>query len=292
MKNFSKPVLFLFLILAIVSWGGSWPAGKILSQMAAPEVLTFWRFLFVSISFAPIVFLSRQNMRVASMRAFVYILVAAIAFVLYFFFFFLALRQGSAGLGSVIVNGLNPIFTFLAMMILFKKTIAMRALYGLALGLAGGLVLFEVWKLNGTLLTASGNAYFLACALFLSIMTIAASKAHEYISPIVFDFYVFSAVAIVAFFLALPHGIGTPLAFGAPFWYGILYMSLVATTFGVGVYFFASRMLGAARASSFTFLAPVSAVFASWIFLSETPALSTLIGGGMAVFGVYLINKE
>jgi len=62
--------------------------GKILSQMAAPEVLTFWRFLFVSISFAPIVFLSRQNMRVASMRAFVYILVAAIAFVLYFFFCF------------------------------------------------------------------------------------------------------------------------------------------------------------------------------------------------------------
>ena len=76
------------------------------------------------------------------------------------------------------------------------------------------------------------------------------------------------------------------------FWGIIFYLSIFATTFGATVYFTAAGKMGSGRASSFIFLVPTSAMFFSWLLLGEVPQLSTIIGGLIAIFAVYLLNRK
>jgi drug/metabolite transporter (DMT)-like permease len=76
------------------------------------------------------------------------------------------------------------------------------------------------------------------------------------------------------------------------FWISLFYIAVISTTFGTTVYLYASSKLGSSRASSFIFLVPATALFSSWLFLSEVPAWTTLAGGALAVAAVYTINKK
>ena len=299
MKTLSRPLLLGLAVIAVVSWGGSWPAGKILAPMAPPEVLTFWRFFIVSISFIPLITLSKKSFLIPR-KTLWYLLTAGLALALYFKLFFLGLREGLAGMGSVIVNGFNPLFLFFGALLFFKKPIHGKSMIGLLIGIAGGLILFKAWHFEGSELFAPGNLYFLTDAAVLAVATVLGSKAQKYMPSLTFNFYAYSMVAVLMFFIALFQGgavadwskIIAPLEYGYLFWGGILYMSLIATTFGLGIYFFTVKRLGARQAGAFTFLAPVSAVVLSWIVVAETPQISTIIGGSMAIAGVYLINKD
>jgi drug/metabolite transporter (DMT)-like permease len=50
--------------------------------------------------------------------------------------------------------------------------------------------------------------------------------------------------------------------------------------------------IGSHKTSSFMYVVPISAVGSSVLFLAEPLALSTTLGGGLAIFGVYLINQK
>jgi len=48
----------------------------------------------------------------------------------------------------------------------------------------------------------------------------------------------------------------------------------------------------ASRAASYLALIPVVALLISWLWLSETPVTSSLIGGGVVLLGVLLVNRR
>lgn len=112
------------------------------------------------------------------------------------------------------------------------------------------------------------------------------------ISPLVYSFYVFAIGTILDLFLAFPYGVERALNSEPSFWFHIFYLSVISTTFGTTVYFFASTKLGSRVASSFIFLVPVTALLGSWIFLNESPSFTTTIGGAFAVLAVFLLNRN
>ena len=42
--------LYIVMILAMISWGASWPAAKIVGQYANPQDLIVWRFAFALVA--------------------------------------------------------------------------------------------------------------------------------------------------------------------------------------------------------------------------------------------------
>ena len=60
--------------------------------------------------------------------------------------------------------------------------------------------------------------------------------------------------------------------------------------FGTSIYFYASTRLGPKKASSYIFLVPFTAILFAIYFLDEPFQLSTILGGGLGVLSVYLIN--
>ena len=69
-------------------------------------------------------------------------------------------------------------------------------------------------------------------------------------------------------------------------------LSVYAMAFGTSKYFYASTKLGPKKASSYIFLVPSTAILFSMYFLGEPFQLSTILGGGLGAFSVYLNNNK
>lgn len=289
MKQPSGTLFSFLMFLAMTAWGASWTSGKLLAPIAAPEVLIFWRFLFTFLSYIPVMILFKRPIGL-SRNSLTSVLLGAILIVTYNKFFFWGLQNGLAGAGGVLVTTLNPILTFLFMIVLFKRGVQIKEVAGIIMGFAGGSILLEVWAISASQLFMSGNAYFLFASVSWAFLTLTSEKSKTRLSPLVFSFYVFGLAALLDLFIALPHGVLDVLSRGWVFWLNILYLSVFATTFATTIYFIASGRLGSHRASSYIFLVPASAVLISWVVLHETPRVSTLAGGVVAVVAVYLIN--
>lgn len=291
MKKISKTTTFLIMmVLAMLTWGGSWTSGKMVAGSTAPEVIIFWRFFITFISFIPVVAIFKTPLKLGK-RQLVCVLLGAVFLVAYNKLFFQGLRTGMAGGGGVLVTSLNPVFTFLFTVLIFKQKLGRKEIMGLILGFAGGMILLEIWSIDMGKLLASGNLLFLIAAMVWALLTITSHKSNT-VSPLVFSFYVYGLSALLDLFLALPLGVTSVFNAGYGLWLNIIYLSVVVTTFGTTAYFFASQKLGASKASSFIFLVPASAVFFSWTLLGEQPKVPTIIGGIMAIGAVYIINSK
>ncbi len=257
-----------------------------------PNVIIFWRFLATALSLLPVVFWKKGFFRLPNYKVLFQITIGGVLYTIYNQFFLLGLKNGLAGAGGVLVTTMNPIFTYVFVHSFQKKLPSAREGIGLLLGLFGGCILLRLWELDLDSLFRSGNIFFLLCAFSWALLSINSHSTGQTISPLVYSFYVFAIGTILDLFLAFPYGVENALSSGPYFWFHIFYLSVIATTFGTTVYFFASTQLGSKVASSFIFLVPVTALLGSWIFLDESPNITTMIGGTSAVLAVFLLNRN
>ena len=283
---------FIFLmVLAMLSWGGSWPLGKLIAGLARAEVIIFWRYFITSLSIVPLLFIFKQPLRIEKKSLFLLIF-GAVAVITHGLLFITGLKVGLAGAGGVLTTSMNPIITFSLVSVIYRESVGFRQKTGLLLGIIGGAVLLNVYKLDLRELLAGGNVLFLLAALSWSILTLLSQKTQERVPFLTYSFYLYAFSALLELFLALPHGLFSITGQPWMFWGIIFYLSIFATTFGATVYFMAAGKIGSRRASSFTFMVPTGAVFFSWLLLGEVPQLSTITGGLIAVSAVYLLNQK
>ena len=288
-KSRNSPLIILTL-LAMSAWGGSWTSAKVLADQAPPEVIAFWRFFVTSVTFIPVMLLLNKPFRL-NKKSLSFCIFGAVCMVSYNEGLFFGLRYGFASAGGVLVTTLNPILTFILAAIVFRIKVKGINLAGLCIGLAGGMVLLQIWQVSYRQLLLSGNLFFIICASSWAAMTIISQKSKDHLHPLTFSFYVYVFAAVIDFFLALKLGITQPLDKGWIYWGNIAYMSVGATTFATTVYFIASVKLGSQRASSFIFTVPVTAVLFAWLILGEIPRWHIITGGIIAIIAVYLLNS-
>jgi drug/metabolite transporter (DMT)-like permease len=287
----SERGLILLVVLAMVSWGGSWPSGKLIACMASPQLVIFWRFSATSILLLPLLRLFRADLRL-TVKDLLLLLAGAVLMTAYNQFFFAGLKLGLAGAGGVLVTSVTPLATFSLVALINRRRIMLKQALGLVLGLAGGAVLLEIWNLDLDQLLDSGNLFFLLCGVVWAGMTVLSQHIQKRIDFIAYSFYIYAFSSLLALLLALPGGLLTISGRLELFWLNIGYLALFATAFGATVYFLAASRLGSRRAGSFVFLVPASALLLSWIVLGEVPRLPTLIGGAAAVSAVYILNSS
>ena len=110
--------LYLLIILAMITWGIAWTNAKIVSEYIDVELLIFFRFIFSTLTFIPILLIMRipiynNNLPKRS------IIICSLLFLLYNYCFFKGTKIGYAGLGGVFVTTTNPIITYLLESIYF-----------------------------------------------------------------------------------------------------------------------------------------------------------------------------
>ena len=278
------------MIISMTTWGLSWTNAKILGQYTDPIILMAWRFLFASLSIAPIVYLSKNSFKLC-LKGVSLILLNAVFMVSYNYFFFKGTQFGLAGAGGVLVTTLNPILTTLFSGLLLGEILQKKDWIGLLLGLMAGALIIQFWTINYSLFFQTGNIYFIMASISWVTVTILTSKARNSTPFITYSFwsYVFSFLFCIPF--TNRDSFFEVLSFGYVFWINLLFLGIAAMSIGTTIYFYASSELGPKKASAYIFIVPVTALGFSVLILNEPVDIATIVGGLLGIVAVYLINK-
>ncbi len=277
------------LIFAMFLWGGGWSALKILTYDLSMEVIVFWRFFIMSISFVPIIYFMKEplTLNLSGAKFIASSSVLNIAFMVSSFF---GIQGSFAGNGGVIITTLAPIMTFLLVAIIFKTKLYASQYIGLLIGLVGGIIMLELNDIS--IFLNSSNIYFLLCAIIWAGVTILSQHSHEHIHPIHYSFYIAVIATIASFIYGYSSGLTSVFEQGREFWIALVYLAVFGQSVATTIFFIASGKLGSEKTSSFMFLVPLFSLLIAWLVLAEEMQMHILMGGSLSLIAVYFINKK
>lgn len=287
MQN-SKTLFYILMVIAMTSWGASWVNAKVLSNYITAEEMIFYRYIISVITLTPILIFFKQSFKI-DLRTLGLAFLASIFLVIYSIFFFDGTKYGTAGLGGAFVTTLNPIITFILMVVFFKKELFKKDIFALFLGAIGIMTILNIWSFKLEDIFVVSNLYFIYAAFTWSFLTITNSKLKNY-DHLMFTFYIYLFTTIIGFFITSFES-GNVLEFDSIFWINILIISILSTTFATSIYFVATTKIGANEASSFIFLVPFNAIFLSALFLDETIHTTTIMGTLLTIIAVSMLNN-
>ncbi len=290
--NKKESLFFVMILIAMLLWAGSWVSGRLLSVQADPFIIIFWRFIFSFIAFLPLMIKWIPSIKDFDRATILSILAASVLLFIYNYLFLKGLSASLAGKGGVIVTTTNPIFAFLLSSLIYKQRITKTQIFALLIGGTGGLILMEPWTWQRGVLLDGSNIVFLLAALCWASLTLFSQRAQKKAHPFLFNGLIYLIASLFAFCILPSNWLEFSRSGDISFWFNILYLAFAAGAVGAGMYFYAAKQIGAARASTYTFVVPVLALLLSWFFLGEQPQWHTALGGALAVFSVLMINGK
>ncbi len=277
------------LILAMFLWGGGWSALKILTYDLEIEVIIFWRFFLMSISFIPILIYLKEPI-VLNKSSLTFVLSSSILNIAFMVSSFFGIKYGTASAGGVIITTLSPIMTFLLVFIIFRKKLQVSQSIGILIGLIGGFIMLELNDLS--LFLNGSNIYFLYCAIIWAGVTLLSQHSNRHIHPVNYSFLISVIATIVSFLYAYSSGLMIVFDQSLEFWIALIYLAVLGQSIATTIYFIASAKLGSQSTSSFMFLVPFFAVIVAWLVLDENVEYHIIMGGAFSIIAVYFINKK
>jgi len=277
------------LILAMFLWGAGWTALKIITPNIPMDVIIFWRFLIMSISFIPILIFLKKPLKI-DRNSLIFISSSSVLNILFMVFSFYGVKSAMASSSGVIITTLTPVMTFLLVAIIFRKKLLNIQYFGLLIGTIGGVILLQLNDL--TLFFNSSNIYFLLCAISWAGVTMLSQHSQKHINPIHYSFYISVIATIATFIYSYNSNILLVFNEGIKFWSALLYLAIFGQTVATTIFFVASGKLGSEKSSSFMFLVPLFSILVAWIVLDEKVETHILFGGIISIIAVYFINKS
>jgi drug/metabolite transporter (DMT)-like permease len=282
------------LIAVPAIWGGTFVAGKHVVGTFSALMGSFERYVIacVALLIAAVALegglprLSRQQWG----ATFVLGLLGVFAYNL---FFMGALERLPASRAALII-ALNPVITIALSSFVLKERLSPRRWTGVAIALAG--VWIVVSRGDVVSLASAGvglGELFMFCAVTSwALYTIIGRKVLTGLSPI-------AATNYAALFGTLLLGLAAAPEFGtlhaAQFdWTmiaALLYLGVGGTALAFVWYYMSIRKVGASVASIFNNLVPVFGVAISVLVLGEPLLPSMLVGGGVAIVGVFMVSR-
>ena len=278
------------MVVGMITWGVSWPAAKVVGRYGDPNDLIVWRFILALITMLAVMKIFKIRLKFPQ-KSLKYVVAASVLIVFYNLNYLKGTQIGLSSLGGVIVPTLSPLFTYILSILFLNKHVRTKEISGLFIGFIGGFFLIRAWEVNIESIVLSGNIYFLIGAILWSGVTIFTQKANKELHPINFSFWVYGIAMLIALPIFPLHSITAIFQYDLLFWYNFILISVIALGLGTTAYFITTMRLGSHKASSFMFIVPFSAVLSASIFLGETIATTTIIGGLFSTAAVYLINK-
>lgn len=282
-------------VLVAIIWGGTWIAGRIVAAEMPPLSAAGWRFLLGTLTLGALVWRASGGLpRITLADGARVVAMGATGILLYNLCFFYGLQHVQAGRGALVI-ALNPVAVALAAWLLMGESLSAARLCGVALALAGCLLVIgrgdPLALLRGEI--GSGELAILGCVAGWTAYTLIGRRASRALSPLTMTFY--ASVAGGAMLLLAGLVEGSLRSMPVVSWQALaalVYLGVLGSGFSYVWYANGVMRLGAARAAAFINLVPLSAVLlAAWL-LDEHVGLLVLAGGAMVLLGVWLTNRK
>jgi len=275
----------VLLLTAMMTWASSFIALKSAIGPMGPMSVVFGRMIVASLCF---VYFIKGFMKLEFTKKDIKYILLMTAFepCLYFIFEAKALQYTTASQAGMITS-MMPLMTAIGAGIALKEVIGKRLLTGSAIAVLGAIWLsLSAQSSENALNPLLGNTLeFLAmvCGAWYAI-------AIRYLSQRFSALFLTAAQGFVGALFFLPLAIWeyntlqmhpTMETFG---W--ILYLGIVVTIGGYGMFNLALSRIEASKASVFVNLIPVFTVFLAYLFLGETLTPTEMMASGVILFGV------
>jgi O-acetylserine/cysteine efflux transporter len=272
----------IFLIIVVMAvWGANFGVSKWGLQELPPLMLIGLRFGLTALLLVPFTRLPRDKMLPVLMLS------VTLGFV-HFSLMFTGLRQVDASTAAIAAQVQVP-FSALLAAIFFKDRLGWRRALGMALAIAGVVLLAGEPQTSSNILylgmiIASSMLWAVAAIQMKQLADVDALTLNGWMA-------LFAAPQLLVGSWLLEDGHLEAIA-GAGWkgWGAVVYMAVVVTIFGYGIWMKMLSRYQVNQVMPFTLLAPVFGVVAGVVMLGEGLSLLKLLGGVITICGVAIIT--
>ena len=288
--------VYVKLVAAMLSWGGTWVAGRVVAQaVTTPIAAAAARFTLAALVLGAVMLAKGEPIGAGSLqRAWRPILGLALTGVFFYnLCFFYGLKHVEAGRGALVM-ALNPVVVAVLAWWLGGERAKPLAVLGAVLAFVGCLTVIG----NGDPLAllagriGLGEVLLLGCVVCWTAYTFVGRRATRLVSALAATFWSCTFGAVLLWAAAFAAG-GVDWAQWSPVvWAAVAFLGVFGTAIGFTWYTDAVRVLGAARAAMFINLVPLAAVLMAALALGEAFPPSVALGGAAVLAGVWLTTRR
>ena len=209
--------------------------------------------------------------------------------------FTMGLRYTSVGHAAVIV-GMGPIYTLVLAVLFRLERATWHKVVGMAIAFAGVAVLAlengistRSPSLLGDAITMTGSIGFATYA----VLGKRVAGRYDALTMTAFNHFA-GAIIVLPVALRQAGALGPIARWRAVPWQGwtaLIYMGICSSALAYIFYFWLLRYLEASQLAAFTYLLPVLAVILGIVLLGERGSVLQIVGGGLALGGVYWVES-
>jgi len=286
--------IYAKLLLTAIFWGGTFVAGRLVTQNVGPFSIAFLRFAMASILLMLLTWrIEGKLLKLKKSQIMPVVLLGMTGIFIYNVMFFKGLKIIEAGRASLII-ATCPIFITICSAIFLKEKINPVKGLGIVISVCGAAIVISKGNINrifeGSL--SWGEFYIFCCVLSWVAYSLIGKAVMSNLSPLVSVSY--SAVvgtvalAIPAFFEGLLQNIPSQSAVD---WLCVSYLGIFGTVIGFVWYYQGVERIGPTKAALFINFVPISAILCAFFILAEPITISLAVGAVLVISGVYLTNR-
>ncbi|MEO1053410.1 MAG: DMT family transporter [Bacteroidota bacterium] len=276
----------LSIALIVLFWASSFVAIKIGLEDISAMNLTLGRFIISSVTLGILAIIYRPA-RIQKKDRMRFILASLSGVVIYNIALNYGQQSVSVGSASFLINTVPMLTTLLSFLIL-KEPIRIQTAVGIFVSTVGiALITLSEsvdFKLN------TGILLVLGAALSQAVFFIVQKPLLTRYSP--FTVISYSVWLGTLFLLPFSGDIMQIQSASAPTIVSLFYLGIIAGAVGYLVWAFVLSKMTASKAASFLYFVPVVSIILSFFLVGETPSALLIIGGAIAILGVYIINRK
>lgn len=278
----------LALTIVMVFWASAFVGIRAALPGYSPGALALFRFLIASALMYGIYIRlpKRSKMSIADSLLLLVLGAATVAT------YHIALNYGEvlvpAGTASFIISQSPVITTFIAIIFL-KERLSIYGYLGMAISVLGIIVIFlgNSAGLNFQI----ENLYILAAAIFGSFYSVLQK-------PFLKKYHIIDVTAYIIWGTTMPllfywHDLSQQIASAS---YvasaSVIYLGIFPSAIAFVAWSYALNEMPASRAANFMYFMPLISTLLGWVLLAEIPLWTTLLGGLIALSGLWIVNKS
>ncbi|MDL1944438.1 DMT family transporter [Chloroflexi bacterium CFX2] len=291
----SKTILYLEALFAVVVWGASFIATKVALRDVSPVTIVWLRFAMGVVILGATV-ARRGRFALPHWREWGYF--ALLGFLGITFHQWLqsnGLQTSEAGTTAWIV-ATTPVFMALLGWLALKEGLSLARIGGITMAFIGVLLVVSKGDLASVSVGkfgAPGDVLILISSINWAVFSVLSRRGLKSHPASLMMFYVMTPgwlFTSILFFTGTDPGEMANLTLNG--WIGIVFLGVFCSGLAYIAWYDALQSLSAAQTGSFLYIEPLVAVVVAFFVLNEAIVPASLLGGGIILFGVWLVNQN
>lgn len=294
----SIQLTYIKLSLVSMIWGGTFVAGRYISNEIPALLAASLRFIIASLSLTLFLILFGRGFKKVNFNQILQLIgLGFCGIYTYNICFFYGLHHIDASRASLIVAS-NPVVMALFSFLLYREKISLFKLMGITFCLVGAAIVIVSkipHDLGGSSYSFLGDILIFGCVLSWVSYSIFSQKIVEEIGAlhtVTYSIYVGTSLLIITSLINGQIEDFTITALSLNSIISLVYLGVVGSALAYIWYYDGIQIIGPTHAGVFIALNPLTAVLLGSVLLYESISIQTILGGTLIIIGIFLTNKK